>query len=174
MSGTAQSSRGDLASEVVARDCNVSFTRRSGPGGQNRNKVETAVVLTHRPTGTVAEANEQRSQAANREAALARLQIALALTTRKPWDADASASRLWQSRCRGGRIEISPTHADFALILAEALDAIAGVGNGVDVAAAARALDCSPSQLIKLLKKHPLALSRLNQARREQGLQPLR
>ena len=42
--------------ERLLADCDVRFTRRSGPGGQNRNKVETAVVLTHRPTGLVAEA----------------------------------------------------------------------------------------------------------------------
>ena len=38
----------DLAS--LAAECDFRTTRRSGPGGQNRNKVETAVILTHRPT----------------------------------------------------------------------------------------------------------------------------
>ena len=41
-----------LDPDVLAGECEFRATRRSGPGGQNRNKVETAVILTHRPTGT--------------------------------------------------------------------------------------------------------------------------
>ena len=56
-----------LDPERLLAECDVRFTRRSGPGGQNRNKVETAVILTHRPTGITAEASDRhRDAAANR------------------------------------------------------------------------------------------------------------
>ena len=59
--------------ESLERDCDVDFFIASGPGGQNRNKVETGVRLTHRPSGIVVTATERRSQLQNREAAFARM-----------------------------------------------------------------------------------------------------
>lgn len=59
--------------ESLERDSDMEFFIATGPGGQNRNKVETGVRLTHRPTGTMVTATERRSQHANREAAFARL-----------------------------------------------------------------------------------------------------
>lgn len=59
--------------ESLERDCEIEFLRATGPGGQNRNKVETGVRLTHRPTGIAVTATERRSQAQNREAAYARM-----------------------------------------------------------------------------------------------------
>jgi protein subunit release factor B len=54
-------------------DLRVAFVRSSGPGGQNVNKVNTCVQLTHLPSGLVIRAESARSQAANRADALDRL-----------------------------------------------------------------------------------------------------
>lgn len=59
--------------ESLERDCDMEFFVAGGPGGQHRNKVETGVRLTHRPTGLVVTATERRSQSANREAAYERM-----------------------------------------------------------------------------------------------------
>ncbi|SRR6266545_5534977 len=59
--------------ESLERDCEISFFVAGGPGGQHRNKVATGVRLVHRPSGAVVTATERRSQAANREAAFARM-----------------------------------------------------------------------------------------------------
>jgi peptide chain release factor len=49
------------------------FSRSSGPGGQNVNKVSTAVTLVHRPSGTSVTVQETRSQYRNRQLAMNRL-----------------------------------------------------------------------------------------------------
>lgn len=59
--------------EALERDCDLEFFVAGGPGGQHRNKVETGVRLTHRPSGLVVTATERRSQSANREAAYERM-----------------------------------------------------------------------------------------------------
>jgi hypothetical protein len=154
--------------EALLRECDVRFTRRSGPGGQNRNKVETAAILTHRPTGLSAEASERRSQGENRAVALQRLRLLLALDIRCP--AQSEPTPLWRSRCRSGRLAVNPDHADFPALLAEALDVLAAENH--DPRPAAESLGTTPSQLIKLLKTDPRALLRLNRNRADLGLHP--
>lgn len=68
----------------LLRDCDVETYRASGPGGQHRNKTESAVRMTHRPTGLVRVATEHRSQLRNRELALERVWRALEARRRKP------------------------------------------------------------------------------------------
>lgn len=159
-----------LPSSDLLKQVGESHARRSGPGGQHRNKTQTAVILVHAPTGISAEASERRSQAENRTVALHRLRLKLALGQRTP--ARLGPSGLWQSRTRDRQLLIAAGHPDFPALLAEAFDQLAA--RRFDAPAAAAVLGVTTTQLLKLFRKSPAAWTELNRLRAAAGLTALR
>lgn len=160
-----------LPDEQLLRDCIVRRTRHGGPGGQHRNKVETAIEVVHQPTGLVGFAAETRSQHSNRQVAIRRLRVILAVQIRTVHDSVVMPGPLWQQRCRGQKIICSESHTDFPALLAEAMNAVHATQ--YDAARAAAALNCSTTQLIRFIARVPDALIRVNEERIRLGMHKL-
>lgn len=159
-----------LPIDLLRNQCDETRTRRRGPGGQHRNKTETAVVLVHRPTGIAAEAAERRSQAENRSMAYRRLRLALAVGHRSP--AHERASPAWAGRVRDGRLVIAAAHDDYPAFVAEALDQLAAAG--WEPTEASARLQVTPSQLLRLLRMHAAVWTCLSRHRMAAGLRALK
>ena len=84
---------GDTAVEIKEDELDWHFTRAGGAGGQNVNKVNTAVELTHKPSGLVVRCREERSQAQNKDRALQILKAKLALIREEKQAAELSAAK---------------------------------------------------------------------------------
>lgn len=154
-----------LPIEELLADCSFQRTRRSGPGGQHRNKVETAVIVTHVPSGIHAEANERRSQSQNRSVAIFRLRTKLALGIRRSVNSATAPTPLWCSRSQGGRLAVSSEHDDFPAVLAEALDQLGACR--WDLRQAATNLKVTRSQLTRFLQQEPRAWQLAQRSARE-------
>lgn len=92
--GVALAPEPETISDLREDDIEYQAMRASGPGGQHVNKTDSAVRATHRPTGLVATAQEQRSQHANRK--LARLKLAIMLDERRGQAKDDAPRSQWQ------------------------------------------------------------------------------
>jgi len=89
----------EIELRVDPGDLEWAFSRGSGPGGQNRNKVETAVDLTHRPSGMRVHAESERSQSDNKRIALATLRAKLWAAAKEQEESARACSRREQVGC---------------------------------------------------------------------------
>lgn len=151
-------------------ECEVHLHRIGGPGGQHRNKTESAVRLRHRPSGVVVTGSERRSQHENRSAALERLREALATDFR----AALPATITWPQNVtiRANRLDVSAANPNYPRVAAILLDALAAFDG--KLAEAAGALGVTSSSLTRTLAANARAWTQANRIRHEAGLGSLK
>ena len=166
-----------LASDdALIAQCEVDRYRASGPGGQHRNKTESAVRLRHRATGVSAIGEDSRSQSENKAHAVRRLRSAIALHVREPVALDA-----WRASPRLAAFVAAGTAplgertrrtGEYWTAIAELLDVL--VAGGVEIAATAQRLGITTGALSKLLVHDDAVARAVNDLRRARGMRPLR
>jgi hypothetical protein len=164
------------ADGVLLAQCAVDTYRASGPGGQHRNKTESAVRLRHKPSGLVAHGDESRSQAENKARALKRLREHLALDLRLELPAAEWAPSVRLARMIAGGTaplgERTRQTTEYLAAMAELLDVVAAAG--AEVAASAARLGITTGALSKLLTHDDRVLRAVNRMRQQRELRPLR
>lgn len=156
----------------LLEQCDVDTYRASGPGGQKRNKTDSAVRLRHSPSGISVIAEESRSQHENKARALRRLRAALAIQLRAAIDPAAPVPDIvLRHRGRDGRVQIGHRHDDYWPLMAVLLDVLAAA-NG-EVRRAAGTLGLTTGQYSSLLTDEDKVLAEANRIRRVAGLRAL-
>lgn len=170
----------DLDDRALRGQCDVHIYKSSGPGGQHRNKVSSAVRFRHRPTGVTAHADESRSQHDNRRKALQRLRMKIACQCRRPLDPTAElppplAECIFTPRGRGAgplkRMAVGRRDQRFwpvAAVLLDLLDTLDGA-----MSEAAGVLGISTGNLSRLLKSDRHLLAAAQQIRKNHGHKPI-
>jgi hypothetical protein len=162
--------------DALIGQCEVDRYRASGPGGQHRNKTESAVRLRHRATGMSAIGEDSRSQAENKLHAVRRLRASIALGVREPvvLDGFAPSPRL-AALVAGGTAPLGErtrhTGAYWAAI-AELLDLL--VAGNLEIGACAQRLGITTGALSKLLLHDDAVARAVNDLRRARAMRPLR
>ena len=157
-----------LEDDALLAQCEVDRFRASGPGGQKRNKTDSAVRLRHRPSGLVGEANESRSQHENRARALRRLRLEIAFTLRAPVAIDACAPGVpvtgaLQEALASGRFAMSPRNPRFPAAVAALFDVLEVCG--WQLAQAAPQLRMTTSALSRALSEEDIVFRAANERR---------
>ncbi|XP_071689957.1 uncharacterized protein [Rutidosis leptorrhynchoides] len=170
-----------MSDEKLLSQCEQDTYKSSGPGGQHRNKRETAVRLKHLPTGIIAQASEDRSQHKNRASAIARLRSLLALKVRNAIDLETYTPPLEllqilpaKSTIRGSECgpQIGPNNPKFALGMQALLDLIFAVEGSVFDAA--QKLGLSTGALSRLILSDDSLRQAVNEFRASKGMKPLK
>jgi hypothetical protein len=166
-----------LASDdALIAQCAVDRYRASGPGGQHRNKTESAVRLRHRLSGVTAIGEDARSQAENKLHAVRRLRAAIALEVREPvvLDGYAPSPRL-AALVAGGTAPLGAKTrltGEYWAAVAELLDLL--VAGDLEIGSTARRLGITTGALSKLLLHDEHVARVVNDLRRGRAMRPLR
>lgn len=163
-----------LSDRQLLVECRVHTYRASGPGGQKRNKTDSAVRLQHRPSGLIVVGTESRSQHENKARALGRLRQAIALNCRTRLDPDhfVLPAVVQSCRTRDGRLVVGRRDDRFWLVASTVLDALATAEGGIRQAA--KLLGITSANLGKLLRSHPKLWAQANELRRAYRRSPLK
>lgn len=153
-------------------ECEVDTYRASGPGGQNRNKVETAIRLRHRPSGLTVIAEESRSQAENRARALRRLRKLLALRVRNPVPGSGIHEAIRACITPDGRLRVGQRDARYLPAVAAVLDVLQATQGSVS--SVAQCLRITTGNLSAFLTADSELLTEANRLRAGFGLRALR
>ena len=169
--GMAGPAPGVSDAELVA-ECDLHTYRASGPGGQKRNKTESAVRILHRPSGISVVATESRSQHENRQRALQRLRTALALRLRRPVAGDAVPAAVQACIDRDGRLRVGRRDRRYLAAAAAVLDLL--TASEGSLAAAAKRLQITTGNLSSFITADDDLMAAANRLRAGAGLRPLR
>ena len=165
-----------VGDDALIGQCEVDRYRASGPGGQHRNKTESAVRLRHRLTGVSAIGEDSRSQAENKVHAVRRLRAAIALEVREPVRLDGyTPSPRLAGLVAGGTAPLGAKTrltGEYWAGIAELLDLL--VAGGLEIAATAQRLGITTGAMSKLLLHDDHVARTVNDLRRARGMRPLR
>ena len=157
---------------TLLSECDVDTYRASGPGGQKRNKTESAVRLRHRPSGIIVIAEESRSQAENRGRALRRMRAALALRLRQPVAEEGVPAAVQACIDKKGRLEVGRRDARYLPAAAVVLDVLVALTGSV--AGTASRLGITTGNLSSFLTGDDDLMAETNRIRAGFGLKALR
>ena len=163
-----------LDDRQLLAQCEVHTYRASGPGGQHRNKTDSAVRLHHGPTGLVVTATECRSQHENKARAIKRLRQAIALQARRPVDRAAFRWPAWYADIVGPqrRLEVSPKSGAYWHVVRLVMDVLEACGGSV--ADAGEVLGLTTANLVHFIQGDAKMWEHANRIRERFGCKPLR
>ncbi len=164
-----------LTPDDLLQQCELRTQRRSGPGGQHRNKTSSGAFLTHTPTGIVAEATERRSQPQNRAIALQRLRFKLAVELRTPSILDhneSAAEAELRQQYRRHSLRLNDSNEAKPAVLALVLNDLHASGG--QPSAVAPLWSVTTSAIVALIKSHHPAFHFVNQVRAHHGRRGLK
>ncbi len=155
-----------LDDAALRKACLEERYKASGPGGQRRNKVETAVRFRHPDSGVSVHADESRSLQENRVRALRRLRGRIALEVRAPFDLESPKlpAEFLAQRGPRGDLAVNRHNPAYPLVVATVLDALEAAEGRY--AGAARALGLTTSQVMRFLRSDGEVWRAVEQARR--------